>query len=67
MKNQITGKVPQLWDGNTAHRCLAAILNYANTFPAACGGVSEHNKNKQLIDDSSPLAARRINYKETTE
>jgi hypothetical protein len=24
-------------------------------------GVSEHNKNKQLIDDSSPQAARRIN------
>ena len=35
-------------------------LNYASAFPAACGGVSERNKNKQSIDDSSRLAARRI-------
>jgi len=37
------------------------ILNYASAFPAACGGVSEHKINIQLIDDSSRLAARRIN------
>jgi peroxiredoxin len=36
-------------------------LNYASAIPAACGGVSEHNKNKQSIDDSSPQAARRFN------
>jgi len=36
-------------------------LNYASEFPAACGGVSEHNKNRQLIDGSSRLAARRVN------
>jgi len=38
-----------------------AQLNYASAFPAACGGVSEHKINMQLIDDSSRLAARRIN------
>jgi hypothetical protein len=40
-------------------------LNYASTFPVACGGVSEHKMNKQLIDDSSRLAARRINLDRT--
>jgi len=37
------------------------ILNYASAYPAASDGVSEHKKNIQLIDESSRLAARRIN------
>jgi len=36
-------------------------LNYTSTIPAASSGISEHNKNKHLIDDSSRQAARRIN------
>jgi len=37
-------------------------LNPASAFPAACGGVSEHKKNRQKrIEDSSQLAARSFN------
>jgi hypothetical protein len=45
-------------------------LNYASGCPAACSGVSEHNINKQSIEDwlrrakgSSRPAARRINLR----
>jgi putative transposase len=37
-------------------------LNPASAFPAACGGVSEHNWDNFWIDDSSRLAARRVNF-----
>jgi hypothetical protein len=37
------------------------LMNYASAFPAACGGVSEHKKNIQSIEDSSRLAARSFN------
>ncbi|MCK5134299.1 MAG: tRNA dimethylallyltransferase [Bacteroidales bacterium] len=41
---------------------LASAELVKTRFPVACGGVSEHNKNKQnRIGDSSPLTARSFN------
>jgi len=41
---------------------IPVLLNPASAFPAACGGVSEHKKNRQKrIEDSSQLAARSFN------
>jgi len=36
-------------------------VNPVSEFPAACSGVSEHNWDNLWIDDSSRLAARRVN------
>ena len=45
---------------------LQKILNYASAYPAACGGVSEHKKNIQSIEDSLRLAARSFNWQNGT-
>ena len=38
------------------------LLNPARAFPAACGGVSEHNWDNKWIEDSSRQAARSFNF-----
>jgi len=55
------GKMQWIVDSRPEPDNIKTRLNPASAFPAACGGVSEHNWDNFWIDDSSRLAARRIN------